>query len=291
MPYVKGPTVHGVVHVDDVYHSTNVFANFVEIALWNDPRGTEAAIANAIASPSFAIDSQTIEYDGAENPTLVDLEQQRLVREGVITQAELDAAKNASASASDATAGKGGAGQIGGSTTLSSTVDDTLLYSSTLTGIKYYVKTVTKQPGVVFPYDVASIAPKNGISVQEVCDNLRLLIINCFDVIKKQYPDAFMTNSFRSKSSNATSQHPFGLACDIQYSRATKAEYFTRAQWIRDNTVYDQFLLEYKTTGSKLPWHHISFNKKGNRGQVLTFLNDKNFKGPGVQGLYNLTNV
>lgn len=291
MPYVKGPEVHGVVHVSDVYRSENVFVNFVPVALWLDPQGTEAAVASAISSPTFATDSATISYDGSEDPTAVELEQQRLVREGIIKQEDLDAAKNAVASSSDTTSVTAKRGNVKGKSTVDKNVDDTLLYDSKQTGIKYFVKTVTKQPNVLFPYDVASTAPKNGVTVQEVCDNLRFLVINCFDPIKFKYPDAFMTNSFRARSGNATSQHPLGMACDIQYSKAIKAEYFTRAQWIRDNISFDQFLLEYKTTGSKQPWHHISFNKAGNRGQVLTFLNDKNFKGPGVQGLFNLTNV
>lgn len=34
MPYVKGPVVHGVTHVADVYNSPNVFINNVPVALW-----------------------------------------------------------------------------------------------------------------------------------------------------------------------------------------------------------------------------------------------------------------
>ncbi len=41
MPYVQGARVHGVVHVADVYHSSNVYANNVPIALWLEP-GTSA---------------------------------------------------------------------------------------------------------------------------------------------------------------------------------------------------------------------------------------------------------
>jgi hypothetical protein len=178
-----------------------------------------------------------------------------------------------------------------GTTTIAGSVDDTLLYNSPLTGIKYYVKTVTKQPGVVFPYDVATVAPQNGLTVQQVCDNLRLLVINCFDPIKKQYPDAFMTCSFRADIGYAKSQHKSGQACDIQYKSASKADYHTRAVWIRDNIRYDQFLSEWKTTGTRMPWHHLSFNAGGNRSQVCTFMNDKNCKGPGVTGLYDLSNT
>ena len=172
------------------------------------------------------------------------------------------------------------------------TVDETILCVGPYTGKTYKVKDVTKQPGVAFPYDVATLAVSNGTTIQNVCDNLRLLIINCFDPIKNKYPDAFMTCSFRDKGSGSpTSQHPYGMACDIQYAKASKAEYYVRAKWVKENTKYDQFLLEWKTYGSKMPWHHISFNKVKNRGEVCTFMNDKNCKGPGVIGLYDLSHV
>jgi hypothetical protein len=151
---------------------------------------------------------------------------------------------------------------------------------------------VTKQPGVVFPYDVATVAPANGLTVQQACDSLRLLVINVIDPIKNQFPDMFLTNTLRNKGNGAPkSQHPKAQACDIQYSKASKADYFTRAQWIRDNIIFDQFLLEYKTTGTKKPWHHLSFVGESNRAQVCTFMNDRNAKGPGVTGLYDLSGV
>lgn len=294
MPYVPGAVVHGVTHVADVYHSTNVYANFVPIALWQDPQGAEAASLAAINSPTYKIDAATIELDGETDEATVASAQAKLVESGTVTQKEIDAGNGAAAKAanSDTASGTPAPGVTDGSVTLATSVDETLLYDSPLTGTKYYVKTVTKQPGVIFPYDVATLAEANGTTVQAVVDNLRLLVINCWDPIKKQYPDAFMTCSFRKKGvGSGTSQHPLGMACDIQYSKATKADYYTRAQWIRDNITYDQFLLEYKTTGSGLPWHHISFNKASNRAQVCTFMNDKNCKGPGVTGLYDLANA
>jgi hypothetical protein len=298
MPYIasatpqKDYTGKGVI---DVYHSENVYANFVPIALWQDPEGPEAAVLKAINAPTYRVDtSVNQELDGDTNETNVTLNQQKLIAAGEISAADITAGANAITTATnlDPTAGTVVPGDTTGTVTLAASVDDTILYVSAVTGITYYVKTVTKVPGVVFPHDVATVAPENGTTVQAVCDNLRLLVINCFDPIKAQYPDAFMTCSFRKKGvGSSTSQHPLGMACDIQYSKASKADYFTRAQWIRDNISYDQFILEYKTTGSKLPWHHISFNKAGNRTQVFTFMNDKNCKGPGVIGLYDLSNV
>jgi hypothetical protein len=297
MPYIKGGGKQkdsGLPAVSDVYHSTNVYANFVPIALWQDPKGSESAALAYINSPFYKTDSATIVVDGETNEAVVQVHQQQLVAAGTVTQAEISAGNNAGAAATnvDTTPTVATTGTIlTDSVPLATSVDNTLLYESPYTNITYYVKTVTKVPGVVFPYDVATVAIQNGVTVQSVVDNLRLLVINCFDPIKFKYPDAFMTCSFRVRQGNGTSQHPLGMACDIQYSQANKADYFTRAQWIKDNVSYDQFLLEYKTTGTKNPWHHISFNKAGNRGQVFTFMNDKNCKGPGVVGLYDLSNA
>ena len=298
MPYVAGggPQADaGSKEVIDVYHSGNVYANGVPIALWQD--GIEAAVAAAvsayIANPQFTTD-QTIQEieEGNTDETAVDSAQSQLIASGTLNKADLVAGSQAGNNAANADTKSGTArpGAAAAAPTPASNIDDTVLYTST-SGRIYYLKTVTKQPGVVFPYDVATVAPQNGTTAAAVIQNLASLVKNCFDPIKLKYPDAFMTCSFRAKGvGSSTSQHPFGMACDIQYAQASKADYFTRAQWVRDNIPYDQFLLEYKTTGTKMPWHHISFNASGNRGQVYTFMNDKNCKGPGVVGLYDLSN-
>ena len=46
---------------------------------------------------------------------------------------------------------------------------------------------------------------------------------------------------------------------------------------LANNLNYDQCLLEYKTTGTGMPWIHISINVSGQRSQVLTLLNDKKY--------------
>jgi hypothetical protein len=290
MPYIPGTG-----RITDVYHSGNVFANGVQIALWLPPSNSDAFVLSLINSPTFSQENSINQIDGEEDEEAVTTNQQRLIKQGAITQYEIDQGNQAGANPAAADTAPPGNGSVPaettGSVTVGSDIDNTLLYDSPLTGKKYYVKTVTKQPGVVFPYDVATVAPQNGLTVQQVCDNLRFLIINCFDPIKNKYSDAFMTCSFRANIGNGKSQHISGQACDIQYSSATKADYYTRALWIRDNIKFDQFLLEYKTTGTRNPWHHLSFNSASNRNQVLTFMNDKNCKGPGVTGLYDLSNT
>jgi len=299
MPYIPAPD--GLTkNIEDVYHSGNVYANFVPIALWQDgaATATAAAITAYIANPQFAADQMLgEETEGNTDEAAVDARTAELIKQGVITQEQVTAGSQAGNNAKQADTAPGVVNNGSTATvTISADTDNIVLYVSPAapagTGKTYKVKDVTKQPGVVFPYDVASIAPQNGTTVEVVVQNLANLVKNCFDPIKKKYPDAFMTCSFRAKGvGSSTSQHPFGMACDIQYSQASKAEYFVRAQWVRDNIAYDQFILEYKTTGTGKPWHHISFNAAGNKGQVLTFMNDKNCKGPGVTGLYDLSNA
>ena len=294
MPYVPGSSNHGVRHVADVYNSPNVYANFVNIALWDNPQGSQAAVMSAINSPSYAAEAQVIELDGETDETIVAQKQAVLVASGVITKEDLVRGATATPTTSDPAAAPGGDGTDPGAATVGSEVDATILWQGDLNEQPktITVATVTKVPGVVFPYDVATIAPQNGMTVQDVCDNLRALVTNVWVPLKNQFPDAFMTCSFRKGSSNPTSQHPKGMACDIQYKGISKSEYYVRAQWIRDNIKFDQFLLEYKTTGTGQPWHHLSYNKAGgNRGQVFTFMNDKNCKGPGVVGLFDLSNA
>ena len=144
----------------------------------------------------------------------------------------------------------------------------------------YTIGKLTRVPNVTFDHPLRR--GQVGLSVEEICCNLKLLTVNCIEPIRAQYPTAFVTNTFRR--GDGKSQHNKGQAADIQFRGLAKSQYFTVAQWIRDNVSYDQLLLEYKTTGTGLPWIHISFNKDRQRKQVLTFLNDVTYG----QGLIQL---
>lgn len=146
----------------------------------------------------------------------------------------------------------------------------------------YTVGKLTRKPHVIF--DNALRSGEGGLSVEEIVCNLKLLAVNCLEPIRAKYPNSFVTNTWRPPSGNPRSQHPRGQAADIQFRNIPKTEYYNIAQWIKDNVSYDQLLLEYKTTGSGLPWIHISFSKDGSRKQVLTLLNDKTY----AQGLTQL---
>jgi hypothetical protein len=147
---------------------------------------------------------------------------------------------------------------------------------------EFTIGTLTRKPNVVF--DNPLRGPAGGLSIGEIACNLKLLTINCIIPIKNKYPNAIVTNTWRPFKGNPRSQHPKGQAADIQFRGVSKAAYYDIAIWIRENVTYDQLLLEYKTTGSGLPWIHISFDKDKSRAQILTLLNDKTYS----QGLTQL---
>lgn len=118
------------------------------------------------------------------------------------------------------------------------------------------------------------VKAQNGLSITDIVSNMQLLAVNCLEPILAKYPEMKPTSGFRTRN-NGKSQHEKGMACDIQFASANRdpALYYEYAKWIKDNIVFDQLLLEYKSTGTKLPWIHISFNPQGNRHQVLTLYN------------------
>ena len=146
----------------------------------------------------------------------------------------------------------------------------------------YTVGKMTRSPNTTFDNPLRSAS--SGLSVEEIVCNLKLLAVNCVEPIRAKYPNLVLTNSWRPPSSNPKSQHPKGQACDLQFRGVSKTEYYVIAQWIKDNISYDQLLLEYKTTGTGLPWIHISFDKNNIRKQILTLLNNNTYG----QGLIQL---
>jgi Peptidase M15 len=125
----------------------------------------------------------------------------------------------------------------------------------------------------------------SGPNAEQYVRNLQLLAQNCLEKIKVKFPDVKVTSGYRNyvpPNGSSTSQHLVGQAADLQFS-CSPSQYFYIAQWIKDNCPYDQLLLEYKTTGTKLPWIHISY-KQNARNQVMTFLNHKRHS----DGLVNL---
>jgi hypothetical protein len=127
-----------------------------------------------------------------------------------------------------------------------------------------------------------TVSPQHGLSRQDIVCNLKALCEQVLEPIKKQYPSMIVTSGFRSPGHSKAvgiSQHEKGQAADIQFSGLPRERYFQIAQWIRDNVPFDQMLLEYKSTGTKLPWIHLTFNREGSRNTFSTFFNHRTAPG------------
>lgn len=119
----------------------------------------------------------------------------------------------------------------------------------------------------------AKLTAQRGLSYGEILYNMQAVALNICEPVLKLYPNMFITSGFRYASgSSATSQHPLGLAVDIQFKGASKKDYYTIARALAKVLNYDQLLLEYASTTNN-PWIHISVNIKQRRNQVLTFNN------------------
>ena len=112
---------------------------------------------------------------------------------------------------------------------------------------------------------------QHGNTEQQIIDNLSVLANNVLEPIKAQYPNMFVTSAFRR--GNGTSQHERGHAADMQFSGVAKSDYLDIATWIRENVPHDQLILEFKNTGTGLPWIHISCKESGNRNMIFTMWN------------------
>jgi len=116
---------------------------------------------------------------------------------------------------------------------------------------------------------------QHGNTEQVIIDNLSVLANNVLEPIKTKYPNMFVTSGFRIGS--GTSQHERGLAADMQFTGVAKSDYINIATWIRENVPHDQLILEFKNTGTGLPWIHISCKDAGNRNQIFTMWNHSRY--------------
>jgi hypothetical protein len=97
----------------------------------------------------------------------------------------------------------------------------------------------------------------------EQISNLTYLHACIVDKVREKFGAIIETSGLRP-AKQKYSQHQDGLAADIVPGKANIHEVF---EWIRDNLVFDQIILETNKQGSK--WIHISLTKAGNRKQSL----------------------
>lgn len=129
------------------------------------------------------------------------------------------------------------------------------------------------------------IVAQRGLSYGEIVYNLQNIALNVLEPIYAVYPNMIVTSGYRdASSSSGTSQHPLGMAVDIQFRGMNKKDYFETAKKLKECVQFDQLLLEYCSYTNN-PWLHISLDpSKSNRNQILTFWNHKKHS----EGLTNL---
>ena len=106
-------------------------------------------------------------------------------------------------------------------------------------------------------------------------DNLQALAQALFQPLRDWYGKPITISSgYRSPQLNeaiggsSSSQHCKGQAADIEVAGVPN---YHLAKWIKENTDFDQVILEFYTPG--IPdsgWVHVSYNTEGNRGKSLT---------------------
>lgn len=143
------------------------------------------------------------------------------------------------------------------------------------------------------------IQDQGDLTRYDIISNMKALAANTLDPITERYPNVIISDGFKPANqylltldennaykdlidtikANATTADavivqtqldtltPYqkGQAVNLQFKGVSASEYYTIAQWIKNNVAYDQLRLEYTTLGSKEPWIGISYNSVGNR--------------------------
>lgn len=236
--------------VEPVYDAINVKANGQLIALYN--AASNAGSFSAPGVPAVTV-VQAVQNEDGEDTGRGKAEADRFLSEGKITQQEYDQiTKEIKPTGTGVTAGaaKSGSAPAGITLTAPFTMETVLTPAGTTLGDM--IKKVT------FPRTIAQLDQGYpGLTPTQIVTNLSHLAYNILEPLKRQYPRAFMTNSFRHGASIGGGQHGTGQACDIQIRGLHSSAYFDVAVWMSKNLPYDQLLLEYLP--GKTVWIHVSY--------------------------------
>jgi hypothetical protein len=154
------------------------------------------------------------------------------------------------------------------------------------------------------------IQDQGDLTRYNIISNLKALSANTLDAIREQYPNVVISDGFKPSNNylasidennaykdliatiqlNATdpdivqaqidtlTPYQAGQAVNLHFTGASLSDYYSIAQWIKNNVPYDQLRLEYTTFGSQEPWIGISYNAISNRSvdyydKVVTCMN------------------
>ena len=243
--------------VEPVYDSGNVYANGVVIALYNaaTTAGSNVTVSVPDVNVYFAVQNNDPQ---GEDSSLGKAQADRFLAEGKITPQEY---AKITAPTPDPS-GKGvppPAVQPDGQDVEPVTGD--ISFATVLTPNGTTLGDMIKK--VTFPRTIAQLREchPSVSGPQNVVNNLAALALNIVEPIKKQYPRAFLTNSYRHGAGIGGGQHGTGQACDIQIRGVGAHDYFDIAVWMSKNLPYGQLLLEYLP--GKTVWIHVSYEVPG----------------------------
>ena len=232
---------------EPLYNPFNVFANGVEIALYN--AATVPGTFSATSVPKVTVVSAVQNVEGDDDNTAGKVEADRFLAEGRITAEEH---KTLTTTPTPKGLGIPPSAPVPGRPVSAVTGD--ISYSTLLTPNGFTLGQAIKN--VTFPRTIAQLADNvKGLPIQNIVNNLAALALNILEPIKAKYPSMLITNTYRHGSGQA--QHGTGQAADLQFRGVPAHSYFEIARWIEKNIPYDQLLLEYLP--GKTVWIHISY--------------------------------
>ena len=239
---------------EPLYNPFNVFANGVEIALYD--AATVPGTFTATTVPKVTVTAAVQNVEGDDDNTAGKAEADKFLKEGRITaeehktitttpQPKTDGVKPTAAKAAEPF------------TPVPATITMDMVLTPKGTTLAQMIKNVT------FPRTIPQLAQHSPLVAgpQAVVNNLAALAQNCIEPIKAKYPNTLITNSYRHGASIGGGQHGTGQACDLQFRGVPAHSYIDIAKWIEQNIPYDQLLLEYLP--SKTVWVHMSFALPG----------------------------
>lgn len=239
--------------VEPVYDAANVYANGQVIALYNASSATGGGVSVSIPPVTVVQAIQNVEGD--DDNTAGKVEADKALADGKITQQEYDQITKTPEPKGPGVSAPASvpAGSIDGVNIYKDgdvfTMDTPLTANTTLGDM---IKRVT------FPRTIAQLSQAYpGMKPYQVVNNLGALAKNIYEPLKKQYPKAFMTNSFRHGATIGGGQHGTGQAADFQFHGVHSSAYFDIAVWMSKNLPFDQLLLEYLP--GKTVWCHCSY--------------------------------
>jgi hypothetical protein len=244
---------------EPLYNPYNVFANGVEIALYN--AATVPGTFTSTKVPRVTVVQAIQNSEGDDDNTEGKVEADRFLAEGRITAEEH---KNITTTPSPKTPGVAAVKPSERPADRpTAAVSGDITFNTVLTPKGTTLGQMIKQ--VSFPRTIAQLAGHSPTvsGPQAVVNNLAGLALNVIEPIKAKYPSMIITNSYRQVelrpdgTPKKASQHNAGQAADLQFRGVPAHSYFEIAQWINKNIPYDQLLLEY--TPGKTVWIHVSY--------------------------------